>query len=77
MENNFQVYKFLSTGIPVSVHKGNELEKAVRAAISLAVHVPGHYSVCVGKNASDPILDLDYLGVGETEEEPCQKITVN
>lgn len=77
MEINFHVYKILPTGMPVSVHKTGELEKAVRAAIVLAVHVPGHYSVCAGQNAFEPILDLDYLDVVETEEESCQKTTAN
>jgi hypothetical protein len=65
MGNSFQLYKFLANGIPVSVHKTEELENAVRVAIALAVNVPGHYTVCCGQNASEPILDLDFFEIRE------------
>jgi hypothetical protein len=77
MKNTFEVCKVPSSGVPVYVQRAEGLEKAIRTAFALAVREPGHYTVCAGPNASEPILDLDYLDAVEIEEEACQKTTVN
>lgn len=78
MENKFEIYKILASGIPVPVHEAADLEKAILAALHFAVHVRGHYTVCFAPNATEPILDVNCCGPFEFKEKnECQTFTRN
>lgn len=58
MGNNFEVYKILSSGVPVLVKTSTDLRTATIVALQFAIEKRGHYTVCAARNIFEPILDL-------------------
>jgi hypothetical protein len=60
------------------VQKAEGLEKALISALRLVIDVPGHYTVCSGRNASGPICDFNDCETRQREEgNACLTFTRN